>query len=540
MKTINRLTAFILTLFLVFSVVSIGVMAAETDTKQDLEQFLLGCYTLENEAAGSGFSSEPGYVNGEEVSVQSFSITVDILKDAVFKLHNSGKLPWYAGSTFAYTYDEATEEVLSFTPTYLDPSIYDRALYEQKIAEILAETVFEGMDQWQIALSIHDYLVTHSVYDESFTQFRGYDLLVNGTAVCSGYAEAYMDLLSRVGIESVMVDSQDMGDEGHGWNLVNIYGNWYHVDVTWDDPAPDVHGYVSHKYFLVTDEQIGSLDGGHFGWTTDIACTDTTYEDAFWTGLDSAISYASSQYSFYRETEPDSLTTYIICREEETGSITALYMDEALYLDLGDGTTAYYPHYGINLWNDRLYISSMDRVYSMNTDGTEPLLEYEHDVQTNGTCIYGSFVDDGILYLSFINPALEYFSQEVALDPAGYEPFHTHSYTSTTVDATCTENGYTDYTCSCGIAVRENYVLATGHVFNDGTVVKEPTTEETGLRQFRCLFCEESYTEDIPTLVDETVQNILGSVLGVGSLLLGPVILIRLIVRLIKKGKKRS
>ena len=71
----------------------------------------------------------------------------------------------------------------------------------------------------------------------------------------------------------------------HCWNLIKIYGNWHHVDMTWDDPITNVEGRVLHDYFLKTDKEISSGKNGHFGWVTSIKCTDKTYSDSFWNGI---------------------------------------------------------------------------------------------------------------------------------------------------------------------------------------------------------------------------------------------------------------
>lgn len=51
---------------------------------------------------------------------------------------------------------------------------------------------------------------------------------------------------------------------------------------------------------------------------------------------------------------------------------------------------------------------------------------------------------------------------------------HTHSYTETVVDPTCTEQGYTLHSCSCGNSYQDTYTAALGH-----TVVVDEAVEAT-------------------------------------------------------------
>ena len=66
----------------------------------------------------------------------------------------------------------------------------------------------------------------------------------------------------------------------------------------------------------------------------------------------------------------------------------------------------------------------------------------------------------------------DHFSEYVLVDESSkIEPPHVHSYTaSITKEATCTENGTTTYTCSCGDSYNET-IEATGHDF-DGSKCK--------------------------------------------------------------------
>lgn len=77
--------------------------------------------------------------------------------------------------------------------------------------------------------------------------------------VCEGYAKAFQLLMNACGIESIYIPGKANGT-GHAWNKVKLDGDWYNVDVTWDDPTSTSGVPVlSHKYFNVTDAQL-SID----------------------------------------------------------------------------------------------------------------------------------------------------------------------------------------------------------------------------------------------------------------------------------------
>ena len=75
---------------------------------------------------------------------------------------------------------------------------------------------------------------------------------------------------------------------------------------------------------------------------------------------------------------------------------------------------------------------------------------------------------------------------------------HTHSYKDVVTAPTCTAKGYTTHTCACGDSYRDGYTAALGHAWDSGTVTKEPTATETGVRTFTCTRCSATKTETIP------------------------------------------
>lgn len=431
-------------------------------------------------------------VDGETVDLSNYQITQEELETVFWDLYYAGKLPWYAKGSFRFQYQAETDNVITFTPELLDPQVYNRVLYEQKIAEIMAATITTSMEDWQKALSIHDYLIARSAYDESLTRTTGYDLLVHGTSVCSGYAQAYMDIMNRAGVDCVYVVSDEMK---HGWNLIRIAGSWYHVDLTWNDPTPNNAGTVSHKYFLISDAQMLSEgEEGHYGWKTDITCTSEVLNGTFWKKTENQICYLNNRNSFVRNKTEDGSIIYN--RNEFSAQLNALYTVEDKYIDIGKGLYAY-PSEGLSMWNNRLYFSDPDTVYSIALDGSDLTTEYRYDTASNGKFILGCFVEKDRIHLTLSDHDFNVSTLELSLPPSNY---HVHSYIAAITPATCVNDGYTQYQCDCGLSFRTNTVKAFGFHTYETSVMSEATLFEEGTNKHTCTGCNHTYIEDIPRI----------------------------------------
>ena len=128
----------------------------------------------------------------------------------------------------------------------------------QKIADMAKENASQENRAYDIALYVHDYLAENCRYikdkadsGEFGTWCTAYGCLVEHSAVCQGYAEAYQLILSLANIECGV----NTGD-GHAWNCVKIGGAYYWVDVTWDDYEADTpeNDILQHAYFMMNDE----------------------------------------------------------------------------------------------------------------------------------------------------------------------------------------------------------------------------------------------------------------------------------------------
>ena len=131
--------------------------------------------------------------------------------------------------------------------------------YEEKIDELTAD--LSSKSDYEKAKILHDRLCDITTYIYGNNNQNSYGALIEGEAVCNGYARAYQHLLEEVGIEVWYVngDSYMPGSTtliSHAWNIVKLNGEWYYTDVTWDDQGD----YTFYTYFNITREQ---LNEGH-------------------------------------------------------------------------------------------------------------------------------------------------------------------------------------------------------------------------------------------------------------------------------------
>ncbi len=177
----------------------------------------------------------------------------------------------------------------------------------QKLFELATELHLTALSDIEAVIAVHDYLIQNTVYDEASAASGSTDvshyaegLLLNGKAVCSGYASTFQLLMKLAGIKCEYVSN-----DGHAWNLVQIGEEWYHIDVTWDDPVPDQGRIVNYNHFMLTDAEIAAI-GGHNNWSCECSdshdCGDESYrlypyKAYLCTTEDEAVSVISAQSS---------------------------------------------------------------------------------------------------------------------------------------------------------------------------------------------------------------------------------------------------
>lgn len=145
---------------------------------------------------------------------------------------------------------------------------------------VLTEAAPEGMSDYERELAIHDYIIENASYDSNALSAlpffepdpdntNPYGALVNGRAVCSGYSSAFQLFMDLIGVECITVEGEgNPTREEHAWNMVRLEGDWYCVDVTWDDPigVGALSGSIAHRYFNVTSDYMRRT---HHYWDAD-------------------------------------------------------------------------------------------------------------------------------------------------------------------------------------------------------------------------------------------------------------------------------
>lgn len=152
-----------------------------------------------------------------------------------------------------------------------------------KANAIISSIISPTMSDYDKVKAIHDYICNNVAYtnEPNVDSQNAYGALINGYAVCGGYAEAYRLLVNLCDIDCMIILGNANG-QYHSWNLVKLDNEWYHVDCTWDDI--DYNHTFNYLYFLIDDTSIATVHN----WNRDAwvdqeitckwpVCTSTKY-----------------------------------------------------------------------------------------------------------------------------------------------------------------------------------------------------------------------------------------------------------------------
>lgn len=151
-------------------------------------------------------------------------------------------------------------------PSSMRPSII--ANIEKKLTSVIDSlNALEMRSELEKFRAIHNYLVKNTNYN--FAAARNPDsypsaysiegVLLERQAVCEGISKAFKLICDRLSINALIaygVSSLDGigADMPHAWNIVEINGEYSHIDVTWDIGVSEPCKRTRYDYFCISDD----------------------------------------------------------------------------------------------------------------------------------------------------------------------------------------------------------------------------------------------------------------------------------------------
>lgn len=192
-------------------------------------------------------------------------------EDEEYHVEDPSKAEYQKENTFSVTFCVSGEYRMRFevldkdAPAYVPPKEITFRLSdpnypscEEKADQVAAECLKTCHTEYTRALWLHDWLLEHCEYDYSYRYCNPEGALARGTGTCEAYHRAYTMLLKRVGIATGRITGN-----GHVWTAVRMDGNWYQVDVTWDDTSYNAPSYIRHLYFGLNDAVMKLVHSDH-------------------------------------------------------------------------------------------------------------------------------------------------------------------------------------------------------------------------------------------------------------------------------------
>lgn len=423
----KRMIAILLTLALVFSLSSM-VFAEELETKAffapdpasgnlPLRAGGLGYQPVSDKSLKTYSGLEAALVDAmnnclTELDIYAFRVTPAQLEDVYMHVMDTHPEFFYVNYYFYYYYNGygyATKIEIDYIIP-MSQLAQAKNTYNTKIAEIMSG-VDSNWNTLQKLIYLHDYMVDRYSYDMRFYDasqkdqaiYDAYNLMVQETGVCQAYTMLYYALMQQVGVPVSYALSESMD---HVWNVVQLGGNWYHVDVTWDDPVPDDFTSVSHRNFLRSDA--GISDTGHYGWKCEYTCPSTYYDSGVWSdysagfvaasGVDCGFPTNSAMYAVHQNSDRTA-TVYMWNRDNEM---------ETMFNIPNSFRSSLEGYYGYLVYNDDTHVYYMD-VYNK--------LNYTLYSVDSSCCITGFDVSGSTLKVKVFRYATSTYSTATATMP---------------------------------------------------------------------------------------------------------------------------
>ncbi len=337
-------------------------------------------------------------VSSYNVQASELSYLINVLKN------NYPQLFYFSGISYMTRngnivaikpkYSYSTEEIQS-----------RRQLFNAAVDACLAK-LSDSMSDFEKALILHDEIAVYGKY--AYNPTADY-IMIEGLGQCSSYAGAYSYLLSLVGIDSEIVESDSIN---HAWNKVCLDGSYYNVDLTWDDSTTyrtqdengnytyyDNLGHAFHNYFLKSDYtfQNDQYLRKHTGYTS-LFESPATYDNLPFASSSSKFCYENGEL-YYIDNESSQHTTLKKYNAANNSTETV----KILSGQWSAGSNMYYlkSYATLDSENGILYYNGPNSVYSYNIATGEEAL-YSNNSELQNKC-YGVKVENGRVYAAVNN-----------------------------------------------------------------------------------------------------------------------------------------
>ncbi|WP_294752504.1 transglutaminase domain-containing protein [uncultured Ruminococcus sp.] len=382
------------------------------------------------------------------------------------------------------------------------------AAYSRRLDDILSGVDGSWSDE-EKALYLHDYLSVKFDYDypayygavtrPDREQYSAYGMLKNGMAVCEGYSELYAKLMNRLGIHTELVTSDSLS---HAWNIVNIDGGRYFVDVAWDDSYCGYSGIVKHSNFMKTASEIASENHDTSDWQDvfgrNLYSLDVpdTFSDAFWNDSRAAVKPYDGGWIVIKG-KPGSVTAELVKydgaahKEASVKTLVTIGSPDSVWY-VWENPRAYWTEsFTVSeVVNGVIYYTTPTAVYALYNGKKEKAYELT-EAEKNTGYIYGMYSDGNTMYYGLAteydhvdnkgNAAIKYSGVAVSVLEANINavPTVTTTASTTTTTTTTKTTSTTSKTTTTTTKTTTTTTKLTTTTTKTTTTTSKPTTTTT-------------------------------------------------------------
>lgn len=379
-----------------------------------------------------------------------------------------------------------------------DYTYAQRITFWNKFNTVLESLDLDGKSDYEKTLAIYRWVTGNVEYEKNTTASNqtAYSALVNGEAVCNGFATLLECMLNAVGVDCIYAGGVNPNSGiGHAWNLVKLNNQYYLCDPTSDRnnifgeflTEPNSNGNFD-VYVLDTDTL--EYQGVNFD---NLNLATQNYTDQIIGRTDEITNQENCQHNFQSTDRiiPPTCTArgYYEWICSKCGKVSTINGTTEAALGHNYQTVHKEPTC-TEQGGDYQICSRCGKVKTIEN----PIPATGHTHTGEGTVLAKACCGQKGLVQYTCAICNETYEEET---PAGE---HTDLVHEVYKEATCQEKGLEwDWCYGCWTALNRTTIPKIDHDYVE-TIVKEPTYTEKGLAKYTCSMCRDTYTEEIPVL----------------------------------------